>query len=293
MPLSPFPLCPISASLYLAQQSNNEQRGLSQKPIPTCLFTTAASQYGLCCWVFLFKCLLRPEEAWHSVEAVFDKASVVKGLACITSHTHRTPASWQMNPESSLWKRKKSLYLYMAEWQLAPFPCMLPSLNKVVNAVASAKTPTLVPKTAPSWHHSQACPAKTEPRSFRLLWKGCLQSGQPTLPYMLKPFFSLPNSLGVKEGLAWAEAAPQEGCEDRRESHKWQMEKETRGGAAVMNHCKGISPAGCKDNQTARTRGKSEKEMRVMVQCCCSRVPITSWGICILRVAFNCFSQQC
>lgn len=54
------------------------------------------------------------------------------------------------------------------------------------------------------------------------------------------------------------------------------MEKESRGGAVVMNHCKGISPAGCKDSQTAQTRGKSKKEMRETVQCCCSSVPVTS-----------------
>lgn len=159
MPLSPFPSCPISASPYLAQQSNNEQRGLSQKPIPTCLFTTAASQYGLCCWVFLFKCLLT-EEAWHSVEAVFDKAAVGKGPACITSHTHRTPACWQMNPESSLWKRSKSLYLYVAESQLAPLLHMLPSLNEVVNAVTSAKTPHSCPQNLPELTAQPSLPCK-------------------------------------------------------------------------------------------------------------------------------------
>ena len=44
------------------------------------------------------------------------------------------------------------------------------------------------------------------------------------------------------------------------------MERESRGGAVVVNHCKGISPAGCKDSQAARTRGKSKKEMRANVQ---------------------------
>lgn len=106
------------------------------------------------------------------------------------------------------------------------------------------------------------------PTSFRLLWKGWLQSGQPTPAYMWSHLSQCLNSLGRKEGFAWAEAAPQEDHEERRESHEWQMERESRERAVVMNHCKGISPAGCKYSQTAWTRGKSKKEMRDTVQCC-------------------------
>lgn len=61
------------------------------------------------------------------METVFDKAAVVKGPASIASHAHWTPARSQMNPESSLCKRNKSLYLYTAEWQLAPPHASLPN----------------------------------------------------------------------------------------------------------------------------------------------------------------------
>lgn len=52
-----------------------------------------------------------------------------------------------MNPESSLRKRNKSLYLYTAEWQLAP-PPMLPSLIKVANVMPQLRLPLLPSKLA-------------------------------------------------------------------------------------------------------------------------------------------------
>lgn len=89
-----------------------------------------------------------------------------------------------------------------------------------------------------------------------------------------KSFLSAPTRSG-NGGVCMSGGSSSEGCREGREPHWWQMGRESREGAAVMNHCMGTSPAGCKESQTARTKRRSKKGMRETVQCCCSSVPST------------------